>query len=70
MHTTRDFPPLVLDIPCSLFTITTRDLPLAAEVGRGLRFAPALEALADTVVAGILSKGGRCRGQTAAGRCL
>jgi hypothetical protein len=28
----RDFPPLVLDVPCSLFTVTTRDLQLAAEV--------------------------------------
>lgn len=116
----RDFPPLVLDVPCALFTITTRDLPLAAEVGganpahaarvlallrchvgrvceqalhgdippkhaslrhtrpatrpsrhtpaapntrhppqvgRALRFAPQLKALADQVVEGILAKG-------------
>jgi hypothetical protein len=44
-------------MPCSLFSLASRRLPLAAEVARGLRFAPALVELADAVVEGMLAKG-------------
>ena len=63
----REFPPLVLDVPCALFSVATRDLPLAAAVARALRFAPPLEALADAVVAGIVRAHGGGGGGSSGG---
>jgi hypothetical protein len=47
-------PLMLLDLPCTLFSITTADQPLFASIAQHLRFNPAMEALADQVVAGMV----------------
>ena len=45
---------MLLDLPCTLFSMTTAGQPLFASIAQHLRFNPAMEALADQVVAGIM----------------
>jgi hypothetical protein len=51
-------PPVILDLPCALFSVEALDSPLAAAVARQLRFSPQIARLADRVVAAIAAGGG------------
>lgn len=46
----RRFPVMVLDMPCTLFSLRTRLLPAASVAARNLRFSPDIAHLADTVL--------------------
>ena len=49
-------PPIVVDLPCTFFTVRTLDsLPLVTDVARTLAIAPDIIALADRVVAAVAS---------------
>ena len=61
-------PPIVLDLPCALFSVEVLGSPLAAAVARALRFAPEVSALADRVVAAIAAGGGGAADAAAAAR--
>jgi hypothetical protein len=44
-------PPVIVDLPCALFSVEAVGSPLAAAVARQLRFSPSVAVLADKVVA-------------------
>lgn len=46
----RQFPPMLLDLPCTLFAIRTRLLPAATVAARNIRFAPEMLDLALLVL--------------------
>ena len=46
----RRFPPMLLDLPCTLFAIRTRLLPAATVAARHVRFAPEVLDLASLVL--------------------
>lgn len=57
--------PMVLEVPCTLLTIRTHNLPEAAVAARHLRFTPMLQQLADTVIARMLADVAASAGQLA-----
>jgi hypothetical protein len=59
-------PPVIIDLPCALFSVEALDSPLAAAVARQLRFSPAIERLADRVVAAMARGGGGSSEEAAA----
>lgn len=43
-------PPLLLELPCTLFGLKTDEEPLASDISRGMRFAPHMLALAAKIL--------------------
>lgn len=53
----RVFPPVLLDLPCTLFSLKFSDLQPAATVARHLKFSSKIEAIAEMVLQGVTRHG-------------